>query len=195
MECFTGNQIRLWKPAFNRDNLTRWVARGKLVRLRQDLYAFPELRETPSSSLILSQRIYQPSYISLHTALHFRGVIPEEVVQITSVTTKKTAQFENAFGQYAYHHVARRFMFGFEVLHPQGQGLPLTMATPEKAIIDLLHLNPAYTTAKDMRDLRLDEDFMKDSFDANLFEEYLQRIGSPALSKRASILLETYRDR
>lgn len=194
MGCFTGTQVRVWKPQFNRDNLTRWVGQGRILRLRQGLYCFPELRQMPGGALFASQKIYQPSYISLQMAMHFYGIIPEEVVQVTAVTTKKTAGFENALGQFAYHHVASRFMFGAEVLHAQGGGFPVVIATPEKAIVDLLHLNPAYRTVDDMRNLRLDESFMRDEFDLTRFETYLDIIGSPTLTARAAILLETYHD-
>jgi len=40
--CFSVNQVYAWQPGFDRNNLSRWLKRGYLVRLRQGLYTFPE---------------------------------------------------------------------------------------------------------------------------------------------------------
>jgi len=66
-------QIYSFEPDFNSNNLTRWVKRGLLVKLRNGFYAFSEYLEKPGFSLYISNRIYKPSYISLHTALAFYG--------------------------------------------------------------------------------------------------------------------------
>jgi predicted transcriptional regulator of viral defense system len=81
--------------------LGRWVRQGYLVRLRQGYYALPEFRKSTEFVLWLANIIYKPSYISLHTALSFYGIIPVAVPQITSVTTLKTIGFSNDFGEYS----------------------------------------------------------------------------------------------
>ena len=83
---------------FSRNNLVHWTNQGLLIRLRQGHYTFPEYKGRADYSFYFANRIYRPSYISLHTALSFYGIIPESVVQITSVTSLKTASFTNAFG-------------------------------------------------------------------------------------------------
>jgi len=145
------------------------------------------------SALFLANQIYQPSYVSLHTALHFHGAIPEEVVQFTSVSTLKTASFHNAFGSYSYHHISTKYMFGYNLMRTEGQvPFVIRMASPEKAVIDLLHLYPEYRTAEDMLDLRLDEDFMESRIDRNQLLDYVKRIDSPALTRRVDLLREVY---
>ncbi len=191
--CFTGEQVRLWKPDFCRDNLTRWIASGDILRLKRNLYTFPDYLQIPDSALYFANLIYRPSTISLHTALHFHGIIPEEVVQFTSVSRLKTAYFQNSFGSYTYHHISSKYMFGYELIRSEGQvPFVIQMATPEKAIIDLLHLYPDYSTTEDMLHLRLDEDYMQDEIDLNRMLEYEMRIQSPALSKRIKQLKEAY---
>lgn len=113
--CFTIYQIYAWKPDFDRNNLTRWVKKGYLSRLRQGYFAFPEYKSKPDYSLYFANRIYKPSYISLHTALSFYGMIPEAVVQITSVTSLKTSSFANDFGEYSYKTEKENLMFGFDL--------------------------------------------------------------------------------
>ena len=67
------------------------------------------------------------------------------------------------------------------------------LATPEKALIDLLYLYPQYSTEEEMRELRLDEDFMQNELDKERLTEYTSRIGSPVLTKRVKLMLKTYR--
>ncbi len=43
-----------------------------------------------------------------------------------------------------------------------------------------------------MANLRLDEDFLKDSLKSNILEEYLQKFRSRTLEDRVQLLLNTY---
>ena len=191
MGCFHINQVLLWEKDLDRNNLTRWCRKGLLVKLRNQYYAFPECRQMPDFARYVANRIYAPSYISLHSALSFYGMIPEEVVQVTSVTTLKTAKFENGFGTFHYQNVKTLLYFGYEIKTMQN-GRGLLFATPEKALLDLLYLNPFYKTEQDMEELRLDEDFMQSEFNRELFSDYLTKIGSKALEQRVRQLLKVY---
>ena len=191
MGCFNINQVLLWEKDFDRNNLTRWCRKGLLLKLRNQYYAFPEFRQEPDSARYVANRIYMPSYISLHSALCFYGMIPEEVVQLTSVTTLKTAKFENAFGTFHYQNVKNSLYFGFEVLTMR-DGHTFLLATPEKALLDLLYLYPFYKTVQDMEELRLDEYFMQEELDTERLSEYLSRFGKKALAKRVTLLLQVY---
>ena len=191
MGCFNINQVLLWEKDFDRNNLTRWCRKGLLVKLKNLYYAFPEYRQVPDFSRYVANRIYAPSYISLHSALAFYGMIPEEVVQLTCVTTLKTARFENPFGVFHYQNLKTQHYFGYEIKTMQN-GRGLLFATPEKALLDLLYLNPYYKTEQDMEELRLDEDFMQSEFNTERFSDYLSRFGSKALEKRVRLLLKVY---
>ena len=191
MGCFNINQVLLWEKDFDRNNLTRWCCKGLLVKLRNQYYAFPEYRQVPDFSRYVANRIYMPSYISLHSALSFYGIIPEEVVQLTSVTTLKTAKFENAFGTFHYQNVKTPLFFGYEMKTMQN-GRGLLFATPEKALLDLLYLNPYYKTVHDMEELRLDEDFLQSEFNWGRLHDYLAQIGSKTLTQRVKRLLKAY---
>ena len=108
---FNINQIYGWKQNFNRNNLTRWLNKGLIVKLRQGYYTFPEYKDKPYYAYFFANKIYQPSYISLHTALAFYGMIPESVIQITSVTTLKTEYFRNDFGEYSNNSLKIQWFF------------------------------------------------------------------------------------
>ena len=191
MGCFNINQVLLWEKDFDRNNLTRWCKKGLLEKLRNQYYAFPEYHQMPDFSRYVANRIYSPSYISLHSALSFYGMIPEEVVQLTSVTTLKTAKFVNSFGTFHYQNVKTNLFFGYEIKIMQN-GRGLLFATPEKALIDLLYLNPYCKTGQDMEELRLDEDYMHDEFNNERLVNYLARIKNKTLEKRVETLMKVY---
>lgn len=188
--CFNTHQVQAWEPGFQSNNLTRWTKQRLLVKLRQGYYAFPEYLSQRDFSLYISNRIYKPSYISLHTALAFYGIIPEAVVQITAVTSLKTAEFENEFGTYSYKKMREDLIFGYD-LKPFGDRT-IQFATPEKALLDLLYLYPFYNSAKEMEELRLDEDYMQDDLNVERLAEYAEQFGSKALDKRVKIMMNTY---
>jgi len=191
MGCFNINQVLLWEKDFDRNNLTRWCRKGLLMKLRNEYYAFPDFKHVPDAARLVANRIYSPSYISLHSALSFYGMIPEEVVQMTSVTTLKTARFDNPFGSFHYQNVKTSLYFGYErKTLPNGRSL--LFATPEKALLDLLYLNPYYRTEDDMENLRLDESFMHDELDRERLDAFLERMGSKALGQRMAMLKMVY---
>ena len=188
---FSLNQIRCRYPNFQHNNIVRWCDKGLLIPIRQGWYSFPECVKIPDMERRIANVIYSPSYISLHYTLCFYGMIPEAVMNITSVTTLKTCEFRNNFGTFVYKTVKPSFFFGYTAkVDREGKGF--FMATPEKALLDLLYLYPFYKTEQDMLDLRLDEDFMEDEFNVDLMNDYLNRINSNALRVRVNTLLNAY---
>lgn len=192
LACFSSNQVYAWQPNFDRNNFSHWIKRGLLVRLRQGFYTFPEYISKPDFSLYFANRIYRPSYVSLHTALAFYGMIPEAVVQITSVTSLKTANFNNSIGEFSYKSVSEELMFGYD-LKPLTDGRTLQLAKPEKAILDLLYLYPFYNTSNELEELRLDDDFMLDEFNWELMQTYIIQFKNKTLEKRIKLLTSIYK--
>lgn len=197
--CFSIHQARAYFPAFDRNNLTRWTNKGLLVRLRQGWYAFPEMLQRTDFSRYIACRIYRPSYVSLHTALSIYGMIPEAVTSITSVTTLKTARFENDFGQYSYQNVKPEVFFGYKpVMLPANNSIfnsptPAWMlALPEKALLDLLYLYPFYDNMEELEQLRLDENFMAEDLDIDRLGLFLDKMCNKALDARVKKLLKIY---
>ena len=192
LACFSINQVYAWQPNFDRNNFVRWTQKGLLVRLRQGYYTFPEYRSNPDLVLYFANRIYRPSYVSLHTALAFYGMIPEAVLQITSVCSLKTASFNNDFGVFSYKSVREDLMFGYD-LKPIANGRTVQLARPEKALLDLLYLFPFYNTEKELEELRLDEDFMSDNLDLKQMEADALLFKNNALGKRLDSLKKSYK--
>jgi len=189
--CFSIQHVYAWQPGFDRNNFTRWLKRGYLVRLRQGLYTFPEYKQKPDMAVYFAGRIYSPSYVSLHSALASSGLIPEAVVQITSVTSLKTARFKNDFGEYSYQSVREALMFGYEP-RPLAEGRAVAYATPEKALLDLLYLYPFYNTAEELENLRLDPVGLREELNPARLEAFTARFGSRAMEARVRLLRKVY---
>jgi predicted transcriptional regulator of viral defense system len=108
--------------------------------LKRGLYTLcDEDRAAKFSRHYLANQLYMPSYISLESALSYYNIIPEGVYAITSVSSKKTQQFNNAFGQFIYHHVDPELFGDFVLLHDEFNN-PVYIASKERAIIDFLYL-------------------------------------------------------
>ena len=189
--CFSTNQAKGVFPGFQSNNLSRWTEKGLLVKLRNGYYTFHEYLNEPGAQYYTANRIYKPSYVSLHSALAFYGIIPEAVVQITSVTALKTEYFKNNFGEFSYKSVSPNLMFGYEK-KKFGRRMTYLFATPEKALLDLLYLYPFYDNADEMRELRLDEDVMHDIIAKERLELYSRQFGKKALDRRVKIFRKVY---
>lgn len=189
--CFNTHQVYAWRPDFDRNNFVRWTKKGLLIRLRNGYYTFPDYKSKPGFTLFFANRIYRPSYISLHSAMAFYGMIPEAVVQITSVTSLKTTSFINDIAEYNYKKVQEKLMFGYD-LKPLPGGQTLLLAQPEKALLDLLYLYPFYNSEKEMTNLRFDENFLHDELSLLKMEAFVLRFENSALENRVKILKKTY---
>ena len=193
--CFSIKQINMFYPHYDVNNITRWVKNGYIIKLKRGWYAFTECIQDRDMALLIANQIMAPSYISLHYALAYYGMIPETIVQVTSVTTQKTSKHENQAGVFTYQTVNSKLFFGYQLVQTNSKGQAeryYMMATPEKALLDLLHLHPEYQTEDDFLQLRLDEDYLMDDLNHERLQEYLKQWDSHKLNKRVQILLNAY---
>ncbi len=115
--------------------LERYTRRGILTRLKKGLYT---VRANPPSSLLISNRIYRPSYISFESALSLHKIIPETVYGVTAATTKPTRNFQVDNKSFIYHKIKRIAYTGYDPVK-MGDDVIL-LACPEKALVDYLYL-------------------------------------------------------
>lgn len=189
--CFSIQQVYAWRPRFDKNNLGRWVRQGLLVKLRNAYYTFPEYLQEPGFHFYVAGIIYKPSYVSLHAALSFYGLIPEAVASTTSITTRKTASYENELGWFSYKSVKPEMYSGFEMRKQSGPRF-FRMALAEKALLDLLYIYPFYDTVEELLDLRLNEQLMQEIIQKDLLLGHAERVGSKALLHRINLLINTY---
>lgn len=135
-----------------RNQLNRWQEKGLIIKLKRGIYILnkSDRKISPSRNFIANQ-LYGPSYVSLEYALNLYGLIPEEVSDVTSVTTKKTMRLKNDLGLFVYQHIKPEAFRGFEAVKDE-EGLTVFIAEPEKAVVDFLYLNKRRfrSNAKDM---------------------------------------------
>lgn len=192
-KCFNINQVLTWLPTFQRSNLSRWIKKGYLIKLRKEWYVFKEFLTLPGIQYLVANKIYSPSYVSLQTALSFYGIIPESVVDVTSVSSVNTMSIPTEVALCSYQKIKAPLFFGYRLMEFDNVGV-IKFATPEKAILDFLYLNPYYITEEDMGELRFDEDFMTSELDRPLLLRYLTHYSNHNLERRVHTLLNLYHD-
>jgi hypothetical protein len=151
--------------------LSLWVKKGYLIRLKNGIYAFSREKEKLRGESI-AFLLCQPSYLSLESALAWYGFIPEIVYAYTSVTARITRTFDNVCGRFIYRHVKSELFWGYvEMKTDQG---PYLLAEPEKALLDYFYLNLArLSNEDDFEQIRLNEEQMRKTLDKDKFLKYL----------------------
>jgi hypothetical protein len=156
-------------PLDVRRQLSRWVTNGRLLQFRRGLYALaPPYRRTRPHPFLVANRLVRGSYVSLQSALAYHGIIPEHVPVTTSVTTGRPQRRENPLGSFAYHHVRPELLTGYR-LERLGDGQEALVATPAKALADLVGLVPGADSAAYLSELRLSN---PDRIDATELERH-----------------------
>lgn len=153
--------------------------KGDLIRLKQGMYVTQSyLSGQQLSTFLIGNNLYGPSYISLQSALRYYGLIPEFVFTTCSMTMKPSQIFRNSMGRFEYVQIDREvFPIGVrEVTY--GNGTTILIASPEKALCDLIadisHLNLRYRNEILVwleEDIRFDMDELF-HFDTHILREY-----------------------
>jgi len=145
----------------NRDDVTRqlcrWVQSGKLLQLRRGLYSFAGSHSLARRTLSpdeIANRLVPGSYVSLTSVLGRAGLIPEYVPVTTSITTGRPQRCVTPLGTFVYRHVKPAMFWGFEAV-VVGPGVRVFTAVPEKALIDLLYLEPDSAHPAYLSELRI----------------------------------------
>jgi predicted transcriptional regulator of viral defense system len=130
-----------------RSKLTRLLKSGALIRVKKGLYLLgPKFKHSPYCLEALANMIYGPSYISLERALQIYGLIPEHVEMVTSVTIKNSKQFKTPIGNFLYAHCpSKSYSVGVTTREFSEHEHPL-IATPEKALTDMLSIRRGKVT-------------------------------------------------
>ena len=166
----------------------------QIIRLKKGLYVCnPEITGKILSTELIANHLYAPSYVSMSSALRYYGLIPEEVYTKQSMTLKYAKNFDTPFGRFEYTHISKA-AFSVGLTSIKKDGYAFVMATPEKALCDLIanssKVNLRYLKDAEIyleEDIRMErEDFMQ--MDARLFEEYI-KVGKKADSIRTLLKL------
>lgn len=162
--------------------LSRWVKAGKLLQLRRGLYVLaPAWQKVQPHPFLVANALHRGSYVSLQSALAFHGVIPEHVPTVTSVGPGRPETVRNAIGAFALTHVASRMSFAYTRTEVATRQFAF-VASPEKALLDLVYLTPRGDSPAYLRGLRL-QNF--DAIRPAVLLELAMRSGKPKLLRAA----------
>ena len=167
-------------------------AAGLIIRLKKGLYVVdPKVSHIVLSTELIANQLYSPSYVSMQTALRYYGPISEAVYTVQSMTLKHTRSFDTPLGHYEYQMISRKaFPIGITSINKQNYAF--LMATPEKALCDLIAHSPKVNLRylKDVEpyikeDIRMNLDDLR-NMDISIFERYTQ-VGKKANSIKTLI--------
>lgn len=186
LKVFTSQDIYLVDPQFRQPTLSDWVKKGRVIQLRQNHYCFPDYQPHNNQLYFVANKLYQPSYVSLELALNHYGVIPETVQLVTSVTTRKTQQFQTAVGNFSYQSISEKLYWGYQVIQTGDQRSEI--AYLEKAILDYLYLHPEIDSVDGLVSNRWNQHVLEEQLDQSRLKKFQQIFNSQAVDERVNQL-------
>lgn len=173
-----------------RRQLSRWVEAGRVEQLRRGLYTLaPPHRKIEPHPFEVANHLRRGSYVSTHSALDHFGMIPERVERVTSVGRGRPRVWETPLGTYEIRHLDPKLMFGFEPMRV-GNGREALVALPEKALLDLVYLQPWGDRFDFLESLRLQH---LETLDLRRLHALAERSGKPKLRRAAMHIAELAR--
>jgi predicted transcriptional regulator of viral defense system len=164
-------------PRLIRLQLTRWVKVGKIHQIRRGLYSIaPPYQKRQPHPFLVANHLQRASYVSLQSALAYYGLIPEVVNITTSVSTGRPERLVTPLGIYEFRHIKTELLFGYKMSDMGGQSA--LVATPEKALLDLIYLQPGGDSTAYLNELRLQN---TDQLDGDLLKKQSEKFGTPKL--------------
>lgn len=140
--------------------IKRALKSGKLLLLKKGLYLIPKpYQKYPPNLFEIAQVLYGPSYISLESALSFHSWIPEGVYTTTSVSTKRSINFDTPLGYFTFKAIPPKlFYLGVERIEYQEH--IMLVASPWKALADYIYIRKkTYNKINELTlDLRIEID-------------------------------------
>jgi predicted transcriptional regulator of viral defense system len=110
--------------------LKRYKKKGLVVNPKKGYYYF---KDYAPDDFFLANKLYYPSYISMETVLSSKGVIPETIYPIISITPKSTREFIVENKKFIYQKIKQEVFQGY---YKKGNYL---VADLEKAVADYLY--------------------------------------------------------
>ncbi len=187
-DTFTKEDIYKFEPSFDLNALTRWSKKGYIKKILKGHYIFADRLVDEKMQYIIANKICKPSYISLYSALRHYNLIPEEVAEITSITTSRTARFQTPFGFFRYKSMKKELFFGMNIINKY------MLAEPEKAVLDFLYFSPQYKQVEDFHGLRVNASIFLEIMDLTKLKKYSLAFENASLMVRLENLLKFVND-
>lgn len=125
------------------------LIKGKvLTRLAKGRFRY---RSAKPHDFEIANFLYSPSYVSFESALNFYNVLLQTPYSVTSATPLRNRVFSSGGKEYIYAHIDPKIYFGYR------KEAAFLIATPEKALADLMYLASKGLKHIDIKDLDLSE--------------------------------------
>ncbi len=129
--------------SFPRNKIAAIEQEGKIIRLKRGVYVVsPDTSKQLLSTELIANHIYGPSYVSMESALRYYGLIPERVYTVRSMTINRSKKFENPIGYFEYITVSHKYYPIGITQHTVQNKYTFLIATPEKALCDMISATP-----------------------------------------------------
>lgn len=133
-----------------RDFVFRLVKKGDLIRLKNGFFLIADkIKNKPVPYEQIANLLYGPSYLSLEWALSYYGLIPEGVYVVTSISATKSKTYDTPIGTFDYVYLSR-YRYTPGVLQRKNETGNFLIASPEKALADLVHFKSKHLSPKDL---------------------------------------------
>ena len=149
--------------------LARLAAAGLALRIRRGVWTLDASISPYELAAHLTSPL--PAYVSLQSALHLHGMIEQIPQVVYAVSPASTRRIVTSIATFSVHRVVPEF-FGGYATDPVTQ---VKMATPEKALLDVLYLS----AAKSRLFARLPEVELPRAFDPRACRRWIRRIPAP----------------
>lgn len=172
-------------PKLIRIQLSRWVKAGKIYQIRRGLYSIaPPYQKKQPHPFLVANHLQKASYVSLQSALAFYGLIPEVVNITTNVSTGRPERLVTPLGIYEFRHLKTELLFGYRMTSLGEQSA--FVATPEKALLDLIYLQPGGGSITYLKELRLQN---TDQLDKDILKNQSEKFGTLKLQNAVKEIL------
>jgi hypothetical protein len=169
-----------------RRQLTRWTQAGKIYQLRRGIYALaPPYQKVAPHPFVVANALVRGAYVSLQSALSYAGLIPEYTPVTTSVTTERTGEWRTPLGAYTFRHIKTSWFYGYRHSNV-AQRQTAFVASPEKALLDLIYLEPRADSPDYLDALRLQH---LDILDLERLCALAEQSGRPKLERATQHIL------
>jgi len=189
LAAFNLNDVRKLDPGFHRQQLYYWHNQGYIKPLAGGYYILADREMDEMVLFMAANKIYEPSYVSLESALSYYEIIPETVLGVTNISSRKTKQYDSAWGVFSYRSVKPQYMIGYQVIE-NTPGIKFKIAYLEKALLDYVYLNTKIQSMADFEELRWNRTQLNDLLDHSMFTRYVKLFDKRALENRVTLFLE-----
>jgi predicted transcriptional regulator of viral defense system len=189
LPAFKLNDARKLDPDFHRQQLNYWHNQGYIKPLAGGYYILADRAIDEMVLFMVANKIYEPSYVSLESALAYYGVIPETVLGVTSVSSRKTKQYDTNWGVFSYRSVKPQIMIGYQVISNSPEK-KFKIASLEKALLDYLYLHSNIQSMADFEGLRWNRTQLNDLLDHSIITRFVKLFDKRSLENRVNQFME-----